>query len=316
MYSESSSIKIFSCNSNLELSEKICKELGVPLGVSQTSQFSDGEIAVDIFETVRGADTYIIQSTSAPVNDHLMELLIMIDAFKRASAGRINAVIPYYGYARQDRKMKARDPITSKLVADILTTAGADRVVCLDLHASQLQGYFNIPVDHMKATPILAKHIKTNYNLENAVIVSPDIGGVRRARNFGAILDLPIAIIEKRRPKANVSEVMNVIGDIEGKDAILVDDIIDTAGSITKAAAALIELGAKSVIACCTHSVLSGPAIRRLEESVIEKLIITDSIKLPEEKIFSKIEIVSVAPLLAEAITRIHGNKSVSTLFD
>ncbi len=316
MYSESSSIKVFACNSNLELAEKICKELGVPIGVSQTSKFSDGEIAVDIFETVRGADTYIVQSTSEPVNDHLMELLITIDAFKRASAGRINAVIPYYGYARQDRKMKARDPITSKLVADILTTAGADRVVCLDLHASQLQGYFNIPVDHMKATPILARHIKEHYNIENAVVVSPDIGGVRRARNFGAILDLPIAIIEKRRPKANVSEVMNVIGDIEGKDAILVDDIIDTAGSITKAAAALIELGAKSVIACCTHPVLSGPAIERLEESVIEKLIVTDSIKLPQEKIIDKIEIVSVAPLLAEAITRIHGNKSVSTLFD
>ncbi|MCT4661148.1 MAG: ribose-phosphate pyrophosphokinase [Tissierellales bacterium] len=316
MYSESSTLKVFTANANVELAEKICKELGVEVGKASVSKFSDGEIAVDIFETVRGADTYIVQPTCEPVNDNLMELLILIDAFKRASAGRINAVIPYYGYARQDRKTKARDPITSKLVADIITTAGADRVICMDLHASQLQGYFNIPVDHMKATPILARHIKENYNLENAVVVSPDIGGVRRARNFGAILDLPIAIIEKRRPKANVSEVMNVIGDIEGKDAIIVDDIIDTAGSMTKAAAALKDLGAKEVFACCTHPVLSGPAIERLENSVIKKLIVTDSIKLPEEKKIDKLEIVSVAPLLAEAITRIHGNKSVSTLFD
>jgi len=316
MYSESSTLKVFTANANVELAEKVCEELGVELGDGRVTKFSDGEIAVDIFETVRGADTYIIQPTSNPVNDNLMELLILIDAFKRASAGRINAVIPYYGYARQDRKTKARDPITSKLVADIITKAGADRVICMDLHASQLQGYFNIPVDHMKATPILAKHIKKNYNLENAVVVSPDIGGVRRARNFGAILDLPIAIIEKRRPKANVSEVMNVIGDIEGKDAIIVDDIIDTAGSITKAAAALKDLGAKEVYACCTHPVLSGPAMERIENSVIKKLIVTDSIKLAEEKKIEKIEIVSVAPLLAEAITRIHGNKSVSTLFD
>lgn len=316
MYSESSTLKVFTANANVELAEKVCEELGVELGDGRVTKFSDGEIAVDIFETVRGADTYIIQPTSNPVNDNLMELLILIDAFKRASAGRINAVIPYYGYARQDRKTKARDPITSKLVADIITKAGADRVICMDLHASQLQGYFNIPVDHMKATPILARHIKKNYNLENAVVVSPDIGGVRRARNFGAILDLPIAIIEKRRPKANVSEVMNVIGDIEGKDAIIVDDIIDTAGSITKAAAALKDLGAKEVYACCTHPVLSGPAMERIENSVIKKLIVTDSIKLAEEKKIEKIEIVSVAPLLAEAITRIHGNKSVSTLFD
>lgn len=303
MYSESSTLKVFTANANVELAEKVCEELGVELGDGRVTKFSDGEIAVDIFETVRGADTYIIQPTSNPVNDNLMELLILIDAFKRASAGRINAVIPYYGYARQDRKTKARDPITSKLVADIITKAGADRVICMDLHASQLQGYFNIPVDHMKATPILAKHIKKNYNLENAVVVSPDIGGVRRARNFGAILDLPIAIIEKRRPKANVSEVMNVIGDIEGKDAIIVDDIIDTAGSITKAAAALKDLGAKEVYACCTHPVLSGPAMERIENSVIKKLIVTDSIKLAEEKKIEKIEIVSVAPLLAEAIT-------------
>lgn len=316
MYSESSTLKVFSANANVELAQAICKELGVELGNANVAKFSDGEIAVDIFETVRGVDTYIIQPTSCPTNDNLMELLILIDAFKRASAGRINAVIPYYGYARQDRKTKARDPITSKLIADIITTAGADRVICMDLHASQLQGYFNIPVDHMKATTILAKHIKENYNLENAVIVSPDIGGVRRARNFGAILDLPIAIIEKRRPKANESEVMNVIGDIDGKDAIIVDDIIDTAGSITKAAAALKNLGAKDVYACCTHPVLSGPAIERLENSVIEKLIVTDSIKLSDEKKIEKIEIVSVAPLLAEAISRIHGNQSVSTMFD
>ncbi|WDV48275.1 ribose-phosphate pyrophosphokinase [Clostridiaceae bacterium M8S5] len=310
-------IKIFTGNANKELAEKICKEIGVDLGDSVVGTFSDGEISVDINETVRGGDVYVIQSTCPPVNENLMELLIMIDAFKRASAGRINAVIPYYGYARQDRKTKARDPITSKLVADILTTAGADRVVTIDLHAAQLQGYFDIPVDHLKAVPILAKYFKDNDLVDkDTVIVSPDIGGVRRARNFASILDLPIAIIEKRRPKANVSEVMNVIGDIQDKNVIIVDDIIDTAGSMTKAAKVLKDFGAKKVYACCAHAVLSGPAIERIENSVIEKLVVTDTIPLTQEKQIKNIEVMSISPLFAEAIKRINNNDSVSKLFD
>lgn len=308
-------IKVFSGNANKDLAQKICKEIDVHFGNSEVSRFSDGEISVNINETVRGSDVFVIQSTCPPVNENLMELLILIDAFKRASAGRINAVIPYYGYARQDRKTKARDPITSKLVADILTKAGADRVVSMDLHAAQLQGYFDIPVDHLLGVPILAKYFE-NMNTSDTVVVSPDIGGVRRARNFASILDMPIAIIEKRRPKANVSEVMNVIGDIENKNVIIVDDIIDTAGSMTKAAKVLKDFGAKDVYACCTHPVLSGPAIERIENSVIKKLIVTDTIPLPEEKQIDKIEVVSVAPLFGEAIKRIYANESVSTLFD
>lgn len=310
-------IKIFTGNANKELAEKICKEVGVELGNSVVSTFSDGEISVDINETVRGGDVFVIQPTCPPVNENLMELLIMIDAFKRASAGRINAVIPYYGYARQDRKTKARDPITSKLVADLLTSAGADRVVSMDLHAAQLQGYFDIPVDHLVAVPILAKYFKENNLIDkDTVIVSPDIGGVRRARNFASILDLPIAIIEKRRPKANVSEVMNVIGDIQNKNVVIVDDIIDTAGSMTKAAKVLKDFGAKKVYACCTHAVLSGPAIERIENSVIEKLVVTDTIPLPEDKCIDNIEVMSISPLFAEAIKRINNNDSVSKLFD
>ncbi|WP_026895836.1 ribose-phosphate diphosphokinase [Clostridiisalibacter paucivorans] len=308
-------IKVFSGNANKDLAQKICKEIDVHFGNSEVSRFSDGEISVNINETVRGSDVFVIQSTCPPVNENLMELLILIDAFKRASAGRINAVIPYYGYARQDRKTKARDPITSKLVADILTKAGADRVVSMDLHAAQLQGYFDIPVDHLLGVPILAKYFE-NMNTSDTVVVSPDIGGVRRARNFASILDMPIAIIEKRRPKANVSEVMNVIGDIENKNVIIVDDIIDTAGSMTKAAKVLKDFGAKDVYACCTHPVLSGPAIERIGNSVIKKLIVTDTIPLPEEKQIDKIEVVSVAPLFGEAIKRIYANESVSTLFD
>ncbi|MGO1368178.1 MAG: ribose-phosphate diphosphokinase [Senegalia sp. (in: firmicutes)] len=309
-------IKIFSGNANKELAEKISKAAGVPLGDSEVTRFSDGEISVNINETVRGADVFVIQPTNPPVNENLMEMLIMIDALKRASAGRINAVIPYYGYARQDRKVKARDPITSKLIADLISVAGADRVVTMDLHATQLQGYFNIPVDHLLGVPILAKDcIKKDRINKDTVIVSPDIGGVRRARNFASIVDLPIAIIEKRRPKANVSEVMNVIGDVKGKDVIIIDDIIDTAGSMAKAAKVLKDFGANKVYAACTHAVLSGPAIERLEESVIEKLIITDSIPLSEEKQIDKIEIVSIAPLFADAINRIYSNKSVSKLF-
>lgn len=310
-------IIVFTGNANKDLAEKICKEIGVDLGKSEVGTFSDGEISVDINETVRGKDVYVVQPTCPPVNESLMELLIMIDAFKRASAGRINAVIPYYGYARQDRKTKARDPITSKLVADLLTSAGADRVVSMDLHAAQLQGYFNIPVDHLKAVPILAKYFKENNLVDkDTVIVSPDIGGVRRARNFASILDLPIAIIEKRRPKANVSEVMNVIGDIENKNVIIVDDIIDTAGSMTKAAKVLKDFGAKKVYACCTHAVLSGPAIERIKDSVIEKLVVTDTIPLTEEKQINNIEVMTISPLLADAIKRINSDESVSKLFD
>lgn len=308
-------IKLFSGNAHRKLAEAICKELNVPCGNCEVGKFSDGEIFVNIAETVRGCDVFIIQPTSSPVNDNLMEALILIDALKRASAGRINAVIPYYGYARQDRKTKAREPITAKLVANLLTEAGTDRVISMDLHAGQIQGYFDIPVDHLSGIPILAEYFKDMID-EDTVVVSPDIGGVVRARNFANILDLPIAIIEKRRPKANVSEVMNVIGDIKDKNVILVDDIVDTAGTITKAAEVLKNIGAKHVYACATHAVLSGPAIERIDNSVIEKFVVTDTIPLTDEKKIDKIEVVSVAPIFAEAIRRIHLNESVSILFD
>lgn len=308
-------IKVFSGNANKELAEDICKELGISLGCCEVGKFSDGEIFVNIDETVRGCDVFIIQPTCSPVNDNLMEVLILIDALKRASAGRINAVIPYYGYARQDRKTKAREPITAKLIANLLTVSGTDRVVSMDLHAGQIQGYFDIPVDHLSGVPILAEHFKNIVDRET-VIVSPDLGGVTRARNFANLLDLPIAIIEKRRPKANVSEVMNVIGDIEGKNVVIVDDIIDTAGTITKAAQVLKNFGAKSVYACATHPVLSGPAIERINDSVIERFIITNTIPLIKDRESKKIEAVSVAPIFAEAIKRIHYNESVSMLFD
>lgn len=309
------SMQVFGGNANRKLTKSICKELDVPFGACEVGHFSDGEIFVNIDETARGSDVYIVQPTCSPVNDNLMELLILIDAFKRASAGRINAVIPYYGYARQDRKTKAREPITAKLVADLLTTAGADRVVTMDLHAGQIQGYFDIPVDHLSSIPILAEYFKDIID-EDTVIVSPDLGGVTRARNFATILNAPIAIIEKRRPKANVAEVMNVIGDIDGKNVIIVDDIIDTAGTITKAAGALKEFGAKKVYACATHGVLSGPAIERIDKSEIEKFIITDTIPLDESRNIDKIGVVSIAPIFAKAIKRIHGNESVSILFD
>lgn len=308
-------IKIFTGNANKKLAEKICKELGEPLRKCDVSKFSDGETSVNIGETVRGMDVFIIQPTSNPVNDNLMETLILIDAVKRASAGRVNAVIPYYGYARQDRKAKAREPITAKLVANLLTTAGADRVISMDLHAAQIQGYFDIPVDHLSGVPILVEYFKSIID-DDTVIVSPDLGGVTRARNFANLLDLPIAIIEKRRSQANVSEVMNVIGDIEGKNAILVDDIIDTGGTITQAATALKEFGAKKVYGAATHGVLSGPAIQRINDSELEKFIITDTIVLPKEKQSEKIEVVSVAGLFAKAIKRIHNNESVSKLFE
>ena len=310
-----SEIKVFTGNSNPELAQKIAQLVGVPVGDAVVSTFSDGEISVNFNESVRGRDVFLIQSTSAPVNTNIMELLIMIDALKRASAGRIIAVIPYYGYARQDRKAKARDPITAKLVADLLTAAGADRVLTMDLHAAQIQGYFDIPVDHLLGVPILAEHFKSK-GLKDVVVVSPDLGSVTRARNFANHLEAPIAIIDKRRPKANVSEVMNIIGDIEGKNVILVDDMIDTAGTITNGAKALKDLGAKEVYACCTHPVLSGPAIERIKDSVIKELVVLDTIPLSEDKRADNIVVESVAPLFAEAIKKIFLNESVSKLFD
>ena len=294
---------------------KAIKKLPVGYGKATVNKFSDGEISVNLWETVRGTDCYIVQSTCDPVNDNLMELLIMIDAMKRASAGRINAVIPYYGYARQDRKAKARDPITAKLVADLLVAAGADRVVTMDLHAAQIQGYFDIPVDHLVGMPILSKYFVAK-GLEDVVIVSPDHGSVTRARNMAQPLNAPIAIVDKRRPEPNKSEIMNIIGDIEGKNCILVDDMIDTAGTITNAANALKDLGAVSVRACATHAVLSGPAIERIENSAIEELVLLNTLPIPEEKRIEKMRIVSVAPLFAEAMTRIFTNGSISKLFD
>lgn len=306
--------KIFTGNAHPGLAEEIANVMGKPLGKSEVKKFSDGEISVNLYETVRGVDAYIVQPTCDPVNDNLMEILIMIDAMKRASAGRINAVIPYYGYARQDRKAKARDPITSKLVADILVAAGADRVVTMDLHAAQIQGYFNIPVDHLLGMPVLLDYWQKK-NLDDLVVVSPDHGSVTRARNMAQPLNCPIAIIDKRRPEPNKSEIMNIIGDIEGKNCVIVDDMIDTAGTICNAGKALIEMGAKSVAACCTHAVLSGPAIERLAESPFNEVVFLNTIPMPEEKMIEKFKVLSVAPLLAEAMTRIHNNDSVSKLF-
>lgn len=314
MNTSGSEIKIFSGNSNKELAQKIADLVGVPLGDSVVTSFSDGEISVNINETVRGADVFIIQSTCAPVNENLMEMLIMIDAFKRASAGRITAVIPYYGYARQDRKAKARDPITAKLVANIIVAAGVDRVLTMDLHAAQIQGYFDIPLDHLLGVPILAEHFQKK-NIEDLVVVSPDLGSVTRARNFASMLDAPIAIIDKRRPKANVSEVMNIIGDIKGKNVILIDDMIDTAGTIVNGAKALKEFGAKDVYACCTHPVFSGPALERIKDSVIKEMVVLDTIPLDEEKMADNITRRSVAPIFAKAIKKIFFNESVSKLF-
>lgn len=317
MISHGKNIKIFAANASRELAKKIAEYLGTTLGNSQVGSFSDGEIFVNINETVRGSDVFVVQSTSNPVNDNLMELLIMIDAFKRASAGRITAVIPYFGYARQDRKAKARDPISSKLVADLIAKAGADRVLTMDLHAPQIQGFFDIPVDHLLGVPVLAKYFKNEFKsiLSDTVVVSPDLGSVTRARNFAQRLDVPIAIIDKRRPKANVSEVMNIIGDIKDKNVILVDDMIDTAGTIVHGAEALKERGAKSVYACCTHGVLSGPAIERISGSCIEQLVMLDTIPQPKEKKIGKIKLLSVAPIFGEAIERIYEEVSVSPLF-
>ncbi|WP_019413357.1 ribose-phosphate diphosphokinase [Paenisporosarcina sp. TG20] len=310
-------LKIFSLNSNESLAKELAEEVGISLGKISVTRFSDGEIRINIEESIRGCDVFIIQSTSAPVNENLMELLIMVDAVKRASARTVNVVIPYYGYARQDRKARAREPITAKLIANLLETAGATRAILLDLHAPQIQGFFDILIDHLMAVPILSDYfLQKNIDPADIVIVSPDHGGVTRARKMAERLKGSIAIIDKRRPRANVSEVMNIVGNVEGKVAIIIDDIIDTAGTITIAASALMESGAKEVYACCTHPVLSGPAIERINNSVIKELVITNSIELPEEKHIAKITQLTVAPLLADAIVRIFEEKSVSTLFD
>ncbi len=309
-------LSLIAGNSNIPLAEEICKHLGVSLSETKVNHFKDGEINLNITNSTRGADVFVIQPTSTPVNDNLMELLILIDALKRASAGRINAVIPYYGYARQDRKTKAREPITAKLVADLLTVAGADRVVTMDLHAGQIQGYFNIPVDHLSALEKLAEYFQDLVQEDkDFVVVSPDLGGVTRTRKFANYLKLPIAIIEKIRPRPNENEVMNVIGDIEGKNVILVDDIIDTGGTICKAAEVLKQRGAKKVYGAATHGVLSDNAVQRIQDSVLEEFIITDTINQPEENLQSKIKIVSVGDLIAKAIERIHMNESISVIF-
>lgn len=309
------SFKIFSLNSNRKLAEDIASHIGTTLGKCTVSAFSDGEIQINIEESIRGCDVYVVQSTCAPVNQHIMELLIMIDALKRASAKSINIVMPYYGYARQDRKARSREPITAKLMADLLETAGADRVITLDLHAPQIQAFFNIPIDHLQGVAILSDFFAAK-KLDDIIIVSPDHGGVTRARKMADRLKAPIGIIDKRRPRPNVAEVMNIIGNIEGKTAILIDDIIDTAGTITLAANALIESGAKAVYACCTHPVLSGPAIERINDSHIKELVVTDTIPLTEEKHIDKITQLSVAPLIGEALIRVHELQSVSILFD
>ncbi|HIW40219.1 MAG TPA: ribose-phosphate diphosphokinase [Candidatus Eubacterium pullicola] len=305
--------KLFSGNSHRELAEEIAKIMGKPLSKAEVKKFSDGEISVSIGESVRGFDCFIIQSTCDPVNDNLMEVLIMMDALKRASAGRINVVIPYYGYARQDRKAKARDPITAKLVADLLEAAGADRVITMDLHAAQIQGYFDIPVDHLLGMPILVEYYTKNH-LDDLVIVSPDHGSVTRARKMAEPLNAPIAIIDKRRPEPNKSEIMNIIGDIEGKNCIVVDDMIDTAGTICNAGKALMDLGAKSVRACATHAVLSGPAIERLEESPFCEVVLLNTIPL-NKNVSDKFKTLSVAALFAETLERIHDSKPISELF-
>lgn len=336
MITHGNDIKIFTANSNPKLAADIVEELKkkvteyrekdpantlhlgeISLGKSEVGKFSDGEIFVNINETVRGSDVFVVQSTCDPVNDNLMELLIMIDAFKRASAGRITAVIPYYGYARQDRKAKARDPISAKLVADLIETAGADRVLTMDLHAAQIQGFFNVPVDHLLGFAKLAPYYVEKFKdqLDDVVVVSPDFGSVTRARKFAQRLNVPIAIIDKRRPRANVAEVMNIIGDIKDKNIILVDDMIDTAGTITNGAQALMDRGAKGIYACCTHPVLSGPALERIEKSPIRELLVLDTIALTPDKMLDKIQVLSVADIFAEAIKRIYADISVSPMF-
>jgi len=308
-------LKIFTGNANPGLAQEIVQYLGVPLGEARVSNFMDGEIQVKIEESVRGADVFIIQPTSAPVNKHIMELLIMVDAARRASARRITAVIPYYGYARQDRKTRARDPITAKLIANLLTASGARRVLTMDLHAGQIQGFFDLPVDHLPGVPILAQYF-IQQKLKNVVVVSPDLGGVTRARELAGRIGAPIAIIDKRRPEPNVVEIMDLIGEVKDKKAIMIDDMIDTAGTITQGAEALKSWGATEVYACCSHPVLSGPALERLIQSPIKEVVTTNTIPLFPEKAIDEIKVLTVAPLFGEAIIRIHEDLSVSKLFD
>lgn len=308
-------LKIFTGTANIPLAEEIARHIGIPLGKGEIQQFCDGEITSYIGESVRGADVFVVQPLAPPTNDNIMELLIMIDAIKRASAKSINAVIPYFGYARQDRKTRARDPITAKLLADLITTSGAHRVITMDLHAGQIQGFFNIPVDHLPGVPIIAKYFNQK-QLESPTVVSPDLGGVTRARNLADYLNCPIAIIDKRRPEPNVSEVMNIIGKVKNRTVIMIDDIIDTAGTIVQGAMALMEQGAKDIYVCCTHAILSGPARERLESIPIKEIVVTNSIQLMEEKMLPNIRVLSVAPLIGDAIIRIHEELSVSKLFD
>lgn len=316
MLSDESKFRIFAGNANRALAQEIAEYLGTTLGDSVVNRFNNGEIQVMINESVRGKDVFIVQPTCGPiVNDNVMELLIMADAFKRASAKNITAVVPYYGYARQDRKARGREPITSKLMADLMEAAGITRVVTMDLHAAQIQGFFDIPFDHMAGGPLMANYIKEK-NLENLVVVSPDLGGVSRARNFAEILNASMAIIDKRRPEPGVAEVMNLIGDVEGKTCIMVDDMVDTAGSLTEGARALKKFGAKAVYACCTHGILTDPALSRINNSDITELVITNTIPLSPEKQSEKIKVLSIAPLLAETILRIYNDWSVSQLFD
>lgn len=313
-----SNLKLFALSSNKELAKKVAQSMGVSLGKSSVKQFSDGEIQVNIEESIRGNHVFILQSTSSPVNDNLMEILIMVDALKRASAETINVVMPYYGYARQDRKARSREPITSKLVADMLEVAGVDRLLTVDLHAAQIQGFFDIPVDHLMGAPLIADYLeRQGFVGDDVVVVSPDHGGVTRARKLAQCLQTPIAIIDKRRSvdKMNTSEVMNIIGDIKGKTCILIDDMIDTAGTICHAADALAAAGAKCVYASCTHPVLSGPAMTNIEQSAIEKLIVLDTIYLPQDRLIDKIEQISIADLIGEAIIRIHEKRPLSPLF-
>lgn len=309
--------KIFSGNSNVPLAEAICKYLDVPLGKSEIKRFSDGELSAEISESVRGSHIFVIQSTCPPTNEHIMELLIIADALKRASAREITAVIPYYGYARQDRKVKPRAPISAKLVADLISTAGISRVVTVDLHAGQIQGFFNIPVDHIYATPIFIDYMKREMNGNETVIVSPDAGGMERARSYAKILDAGLAMTDKRRPNPNVAEIMNVIGDVEGKNVVLVDDLVDTAGTAIQAAKALLREGAKRVSLCCTHGVLSGKAIDNINKSDIEEILITDTIPLNEKaSATERIKVLSIANLLGESIKRITKGESISSLFN
>lgn len=314
-----SDLKLFALSSNKELAEKVASAMGIQLGKSTVRQFSDGEIQVNIEESIRGDHVFILQSTSSPVNDNLMEILIMVDALKRASAEKISVVIPYYGYARQDRKARSREPITSKLVANMLEVAGVDRLLTVDLHAAQIQGFFDIPVDHLMGAPLIADYFDRHGLVgDDVVVVSPDYGGVTRARKLAQFLQTPIAIIDKRRSvtKMNTSEVMNIIGNVKGKKCILIDDMIDTAGTICHAADALAEAGATAVYASCTHPVLSGPALENIEKSAIEKLVVLDTIYLPEERLIDKIEQISIAELIAEAITRVHEKRPLSPLFE